>query len=67
MSYFTGVLAIVLLLIVVVFSIQNLGSVEVSFLVWTMSIPKIMLILGTYVMGMLTGWGIIELIKRRLA
>jgi putative membrane protein len=66
MNYVTGTLGIILLVIVVVFSIQNLGSVEVSFLVWTMTIPKIILILGTYIMGMLSGWGIIELIKRKL-
>ncbi|MBL8821643.1 MAG: DUF1049 domain-containing protein [Planctomycetia bacterium] len=66
MNYVTGILGIILLVIVIVFSIQNLGSVEVSFLVWTMTIPKIILILGTYIMGMLSGWGIVELIKRRL-
>jgi uncharacterized integral membrane protein len=49
-----------------VFAIQNLGAVEVTFIVWTASISKIVLILGTYFLGMLTGWGLIELVKRLL-
>jgi lipopolysaccharide assembly protein A len=64
MQYVTGALAILLILIVLVFSIQNLTAVEVKFLVWSMSLPQIILILGTYVLGMFTGWGLVELIKR---
>lgn len=64
MRYVVGVISILLLLIILIFSIQNGTSVDVKFLVWTMSMPKIFLILGTYIMGMLTGWGLIEVIKR---
>jgi uncharacterized integral membrane protein len=44
--------------------VQNHASVDVSFLRWTMSMPKVFLILGTYVLGMLSGWGLVELIRR---
>ena len=64
MHYVTGTLAVLLAVIVLAFAIQNLGPVDVSFLFWSMSLPKIILILGTYVLGMLTGWGLVELIKR---
>ena len=64
MRYVTGVLAIILCLAVLVFAIQNRETVGVSFLAWTMSIPKIFLILGTYVLGMLSGWGLVALVKR---
>jgi lipopolysaccharide assembly protein A len=64
MRYVTGTLAILLLLVVVVFSLQNRESVSLAFLVWSLSVPKVFLILGTYVLGMLSGWGLIALIKR---
>ena len=64
MKYVTGALAVLLLVVIVVFSIQNLEATEVSFLFWSMSVPKVVLILATYVLGMLSGWGAVELIKR---
>jgi uncharacterized integral membrane protein len=60
-------LVTVVLLAIVAFSIQNLGVVEVSFLVWSVSISKLILILGMYLLGMLTGWGVVELVKRYFA
>lgn len=64
MRYVTTTLAILLFLIVVIFSLQNRGAVDVSFLIWSTSLPKIFLILGTYVLGMVSGWGLVELLKR---
>jgi uncharacterized integral membrane protein len=64
MRYVTGTLAVVLCLAVLVFAIQNRESVGVSFLAWSTSVPKIFLILGTYVLGMLSGWGLVALLKR---
>ena len=66
MKYVTTALTVLLLLVVLIFSIQNRESVAVSFLVWSLSIPKIFLILGTYLIGMLSGWGLVELVKRAL-
>jgi uncharacterized integral membrane protein len=67
MRYVIGTLAIVLLLAVLVFSIQNRGADNVSFLIWSMSMPKIFLILGTYVLGMVSGWGLVVLLKLKQA
>jgi uncharacterized integral membrane protein len=64
MRYVTGILAVVVLLIVTAFSIQNRQSVDVSFLVWSMSIPKVFLVLGTFVLGMICGSGLLALLKR---
>jgi uncharacterized integral membrane protein len=64
MRYLTGALGVLLLVFVVVFAAQNRQAVDVSFLVWTASLPKIFLILGTYLLGMLSGWGLLELLKR---
>ncbi len=64
MRYITGTFAVLLLILVVAFAIQNLATTEVSFLFWSANISKIFLILGTYVLGMLSGWGLVELVKR---
>ena len=66
MKYVTAAVAIILLIIVLVFSIQNWATVEVNFFWWSMSTPKVFLILGTYVLGMVTGWGLVELAKRAI-
>ena len=66
MRYVTGTIAIVLLLAVIIFALQNRETVGVSFLFWSLSIPKVFLILGTYVLGMLSGWGTVELVKRAI-
>ncbi len=63
MHYVTGALAALFALVVVIFALQNLGSVDVSFLVWSMTVPKFLLILGTYVLGVVSGWGLLAVIK----
>jgi uncharacterized integral membrane protein len=63
MRYVIGVVVGVLLLAILIFAIQNLAAVDVSFLVWSINIPKVVVILGSYVLGMVTGWGLVEVIK----
>ncbi len=63
MRYVTGAIAAVALLAIAIFAIQNLAAVEVSFLVWSISISKCVVILGAYLFGMVSGWGLMELIK----
>jgi len=63
MRYVTMTLAVTLLLAIAVFAIQNLSAVDVSFLVWSFSLPKTLLILVTYALGMVSGWGLVELVK----
>ncbi len=64
MRYVMGVVWALLFLVIVIFSVQNLAAVDVSFLRWSLSMPKVFLILGTYILGMLSGWGLVPLIKR---
>ena len=59
-----GVVAVLLLILVTIFAIQNRASMDVSILVWSFSMPKVFLILGTYVLGMISGWGLVTLVKR---
>jgi putative membrane protein len=64
MRYVATGLLIVLLLVVLAFAIQNREPIDVAFLMWSISLRKIFLILGTYVLGMLSGWGVVEIAKR---
>ena len=64
MRYVTTALAAVALLAVIVFSVQNLQSVDVSFLAWSMNTPTFVVVLGSYLLGMVSGWGLVELIKK---
>ncbi len=64
MRYVVGALWTLLLVVIVIFSVQNRASMDVSFLVWSMTMPKVFLILGNYVLGMFSGWGLVEVIKR---
>ena len=66
MHYVTTALAVIALVATVIFSFQNLQVVEVDFLFWSLKLSKFLVILGTYVMGMLTGWGVVALVKRKL-
>ena len=66
MRYVTTALLIVFSLIVLIFAIQNREPVDVAFLMWSMSLRKIFLVLGTYVLGMFSGWGVVEIAKRML-
>jgi uncharacterized integral membrane protein len=66
MRYVVGALWTLLLVIIVTFSAQNRASMDVSFLFWSMTMPKVLLILGTYVLGLVSGWGLVEVIKRRV-
>ena len=64
MRYVRMVIAIVLVVLIGVFAVQNLQSVKVSFIKWSVNAPQVFVILGTYVLGMVTGWGLVELLKR---
>jgi putative membrane protein len=66
MRYVTTAILIVLSLVVLTFAIQNREPVDVAFLMWSMSLRKIYLVLGTYVLGMISGWGVVEIAKRLL-
>ena len=66
MHYVTTTLAAIALIAVVVFSVQNLEAIDVSFLTWSISMSKVIVILGSYLLGMVTGWGLVSLIKRSM-
>ena len=66
MHYVTTALAAVALIAIIIFSVQNLAAIDVSFLMWTASMSKVVVILGSYVLGMVSGWGLVSLIKHSM-
>lgn len=56
-------LAIAFGIVVLIFSLQNMAAVDVTFLIWSASIPKVLLILGTYLLGMFSGWALLAIFK----
>jgi len=46
---------IVVSVILVTFSVQNSGPTEISFLIWTIQISKAVIIIATFLIGLITG------------
>lgn len=56
-------LILLITLAVVTFKVQNVDAVTVSFLSWSLTLRISTLILGVYVLGMLTGSMVLSLIR----
>jgi len=50
------ILLLVLIGIGVLFAVQNIADVEVQFLLWSVTLPRAILILVVLALGMLIGW-----------
>lgn len=64
MRYLKGSVTLLLLILITVFAVQNRAAVEISFFVWSVKAPQVFVIVGTYLLGMVTGWGLMGLLKR---
>ena len=47
---------VILAVLILLFVIQNTQVVETRFLVWTISMSRSLLLLGTFVIGVIAGW-----------
>jgi len=54
------VIFVILAVLILLFVIQNTQVVETRFLVWTISMSRSLLLLGTFIIGVIAGW----LVKR---
>ncbi len=45
-----------LAVLILIFVIQNTQVVETRFLVWTISMSRSLLLLGTFIIGVIAGW-----------
>jgi uncharacterized integral membrane protein len=58
------IIALIFATIVVIFSIQNVEVTDVNFLFWKLSMSRVLIILGSFGIGVLVG--ILVSIKRKL-
>ena len=47
---------VILAVFILLFVIQNTQVVETRFLVWTISMSRSLLLLGTFIIGVIAGW-----------
>ena len=47
---------VILAVLILFFVIQNTQVVETRFLVWTISMSRSLLLLGTFIIGVIAGW-----------
>ena len=66
MRHIKGALSIIVLAAIAVFAIQNLEAIDVSFLSWSVKVPKFLVIIGNYVLGMITGAWLFDFLKHLL-
>jgi putative membrane protein len=59
------ILLVVLLGTVLVFAVQNVADVEVQFLLWSLAMPRAILIMVAFALGVLLGWILHSLHRRR--
>ncbi|REK06829.1 MAG: LapA family protein [Planctomycetota bacterium] len=64
MRYVVAALAILALVAIAIFSVQNLEAIQVTFLAWSISVSKFLVVIVAYLLGMVTGWSLFDLIKR---
>ena len=64
MRYLYIVLIILITALIIVFMVQNVGSVTVSFLTVSLTMPLSLLVLGIYFLGMLTGGMVISTLRQ---
>ncbi len=59
-----SILLLILFTIVAVFSVQNRGLVTLGFLNWSLTSPFSLLIVLVYLIGMVSGWTVLGVMRR---
>jgi uncharacterized integral membrane protein len=55
MRFFYIALLVILVAAILVFSFQNRATVTVSFLTWSTALPRFVVVIGAYLLGMASG------------
>jgi uncharacterized integral membrane protein len=64
MRYIYGILLILFLGLVIIFSVQNLVDTELRFLKWTATLPLAVLVVAAYLLGMFSGWSVVGFLRQ---
>ncbi len=67
MRFLCFLLLVVIVATVVVFAVQNQDDVPVQFLEHRREYPLALVVAAAYVLGMLTGWSVVGIVRRSLA
>ncbi|MFH1622463.1 MAG: LapA family protein [Candidatus Omnitrophota bacterium] len=59
------VVILILLLLLVIFTVQNYQVVNIKFLFWSFSTSRAIIIFSTLIIGVIIGWTISYIIKRK--
>ena len=51
-----GIVFVILVIIMILFVLQNTQVVDVQLLVWKVTMSRALMLLGTFVLGMVAGW-----------
>jgi uncharacterized integral membrane protein len=51
-----GIIFVILVIIMVLFVLQNTQVVDVQLLVWKVTMSRALMLLGTFVLGLVAGW-----------
>jgi len=57
------ILSVILLILILIFSFQNLGIMTVKLFSWSLSLPKALVIILSYILGMMTGGMLVSLFR----
>ena len=52
------VLSLIIFILVLIFGFQNMGSVKLSIIFFSLDIPLLILIFAIYIIGVFTGWAV---------
>lgn len=52
------VLSLIVFILVLIFGFQNIGSVKLSIIFFSLDIPLLILIFAIYIIGVFTGWAV---------
>ncbi len=66
MRYLQAFVFVLFLIIVLIFAVQNMPTVQVRFLQFEATMPKSLLAVGAYILGTVSGWSVYGFIKRSL-
>ncbi|MFO7575142.1 MAG: hypothetical protein R6W67_08295 [Bacteroidales bacterium] len=57
------ILSVILLILILIFSFQNLGIMTIKLLNWSLSLPKALVIILSYILGMMSGGMLVSLFR----
>ncbi|MEN0654055.1 MULTISPECIES: DUF1049 domain-containing protein [Hyphobacterium] len=65
MSTVRTIIAVITVVLIVIFAIQNFELVEIDFLMWSFTTNQAFMLIGAFLLGTLFGRALIRVVRRR--